>query len=64
MSKLAKRANRYELKDGLTDPNYRKASLLKMNLFLGQHLVSAILEKDYNINTLSWWMAESTPSKV
>jgi len=30
----------------------------------GQHIVSAILEKDYDINTLSWWMAESTPSKV
>eukprot|EP00088_Acartia_fossae_P021768 TRINITY_DN2310_c0_g1_i4.p1 TRINITY_DN2310_c0_g1~~TRINITY_DN2310_c0_g1_i4.p1 ORF type:complete len:420 (-),score=85.59 TRINITY_DN2310_c0_g1_i4:487-1716(-) len=30
----------------------------------GQHLVSAILEKDYNINTMSWWMAESSPSKV
>jgi len=30
----------------------------------GQHLVSAVLEKEQNINTLSWWMAENYPGKV
>ena len=30
----------------------------------GQHLLSAILEKEHNTNTLSWWMAESHPAKV
>ena len=30
----------------------------------GQHLISAILEREHGINTLSWWMAESTPDKV
>ena len=29
MPKLKKRANRYGRSDGRTDPNYRKASLLK-----------------------------------
>ena len=30
----------------------------------GQHLVSAVLEKEQNINTMSWWMAENYPGKV
>jgi len=30
----------------------------------GQHLISAILENEQNINTLSWWMAENTEHKV
>lgn len=30
----------------------------------GQHIVSAVLEKEFGINTTSWWMAESTSSKV
>ena len=30
----------------------------------GQHLLSAILEKEHSANTLSWWMAESSPEKV
>ena len=30
----------------------------------GQHLLSAILENEYNTNTLSWWLAESCASKV
>ena len=35
-----------------------------MQQHTGQHLISAILEKEHGINTLSWWMAESTPDKV
>lgn len=35
-----------------------------MQQHTGQHLVSAVLEKDYETKTVSWWMAESTPSKV
>ncbi|XP_023331171.1 alanyl-tRNA editing protein Aarsd1-A [Eurytemora carolleeae] len=30
----------------------------------GQHLVSAVLEREYNINTTAWWMAESSENKV
>ena len=30
----------------------------------GQHLLSAVLEKQYNAGTLSWWMAENTETKV
>ena len=30
----------------------------------GQHLVSAVLEKEHSINTMSWWMAENYPGKV
>ena len=30
----------------------------------GQHLVSAVLEKEHNINTMSWWMAENSDQKV
>ena len=30
----------------------------------GQHLLSAVLEKQYNARTLSWWMAENTETKV
>eukprot|EP00092_Neocalanus_flemingeri_P032681 GFUD01035546.1.p1 GENE.GFUD01035546.1~~GFUD01035546.1.p1 ORF type:complete len:414 (+),score=163.75 GFUD01035546.1:43-1284(+) len=30
----------------------------------GQHLVSAVLEKEHNINTMSWWMAENSDKKV
>ena len=30
----------------------------------GQHLVSAVLEREHNTQTLSWWMAESQPGKV
>ena len=33
MHKLSKKAIRYGLTDGLTDHNYRKASLLKMKYF-------------------------------
>lgn len=30
----------------------------------GQHLISAVLENEQKINTLSWWMAENTEHKV
>ena len=30
----------------------------------GQHLISAILENEQKINTLSWWMAENNEHKV
>lgn len=35
-----------------------------MQQHTGQHLVSAILERQHSTPTLSWWMAESSPSKV
>jgi len=30
----------------------------------GQHIISAILENEHHINTMSWWMAENTEAKV
>jgi len=30
----------------------------------GQHLVSAVLENEHKINTMSWWMAETSEHKV
>ena len=30
----------------------------------GQHLISAILERDFNSATTSWWMAETVGAKV
>jgi len=30
----------------------------------GQHLISAVLEREHSINTMSWWMAENTGKKV
>ena len=30
----------------------------------GQHLLSAILENEHKTNTLSWWLAESSASKI
>jgi len=35
-----------------------------MQQHTGQHLISAIFENEHDINTLSWWMAESTSNKV
>jgi len=35
-----------------------------MQQHTGQHLISAILENDHNIKTMSWWMAESTNNKI
>ena len=33
-------------------------------IFLGQHLISALLENEHKINTMSWWMAENSQNKV
>lgn len=30
----------------------------------GQHLISALLENEHKINTMSWWMAENSQNKV
>jgi len=30
----------------------------------GQHLISAVLEREHSINTLSWWMAQTSEQKV
>ena len=42
MPKLTKSANRYGLTDGLTDPNHRKASLLKIIVITWKNLYAFI----------------------